>query len=197
MQTAAQWHAQTQQQPNQRPLMPLRQKLLQVLMGELLTRLTKLAEATDKSELRQTALQNMILLPDLTCPYQEWDPIQRKLKVSQRQPISLQKMINNVQEFMDMCAQPDLIHRFHSLPPQENVTPWRLQLSLRADREYELMKVFCQSSIWTLMGVTVKAHNHHQSGLASTLAVTLGLQSAKGKTKGSGKGKTKTQNKVK
>ena len=138
----------------------------------------------------------MSFLQDSTCPYLEWDSVQKQLKLSQRTPLPLKKMVENVQEFLDMCAQKDLMHRFHSLPAQDAVTPWKLQLSLRADREFQLMQVFCQSSVWNLLGVTVKAHNHYQSSLATQLAATLGLHQTKGKTKGRGKGKAKSQPKM-
>ena len=196
VQAASAWHQQMQQNPDQKPQMPLRQHLLQTLMRELLTRLTKLGEADANSDLRKVALQNQVLLPNLTCPYLEWDPVKKALKISSKQPLSLQRVVANVQEFLEMCTQTDLILRFHSLPSQATVTPWKLQLSIRADREYELMKTFCQSSIWTLMGVTVKSHNHHQSGLATQLAATLGLNQTKGKNKGHGKGKSTTSPKT-
>ena len=191
VQTAAAWHQQMQQSQDTKPSMPLRQKLLQVLLQELLQRMIKLGEAAPQSDLVKVAIQNNVLLPDMKCPYLEWDQKDKQLKISQRTPLTLKKMVENVTEFLEMCTQPDLIHRFHSLPAQEAVTPWKLQLSLRADREFQLMQVFCQSSIWSLLGVTVKSHNHHQSHLASQLATTMGFQQTKGKNTGRGKGKTK------
>ena len=85
------WH--TQSQLRQTPWQPLRQRLLQVLLKDLLARLTQLGDAAQDSQLVQAAQMNHVILPDMTCPYLDWDNVQRKLVVSQRPPISLKKMV--------------------------------------------------------------------------------------------------------
>eukprot|EP00435_Cladocopium_sp_Y103_P017226 s3371_g4.t1 len=189
VQEAAVWHAQAQEK---KPLMPLRQKLLQLLLGELLTRMEQLGQADPSSQLKQKAISRQLLLPDMTCPYLEWNQAKQCLQPSERKPGTLVKMVANVKEFMDMCAQPSLIQKFHALPTKNHIAPWRLQLSLRADREHELMMALAQSSIWILLGVTVKAHSLQKSPLALQLADSLGLNQKGKNSKGSGKGKTKT-----
>jgi len=176
------WHSQSQNR--QMPWQPLRQRLLQVLLKDLVARLTQLGEASSDSQLVKAAQQNHVILPDMSCPYLEWDSHHKKLVVSQRSPISLKKMVLNIQELQEMSTEPHLIQAFHALPPTGEITPWRLQLSLRADREYWLMRALCGSSIWVLMAASLKAHSLHQSSLADQLSKRLNLRPAKGKSKG-------------
>ena len=160
---------------------------MQTLFQELLTKLNQLMTADSQSPLVQAALKNNVLLPDQTCPYLDWDPVQKCLKVGTRRPITLQKMITNIQEMLDMCAEISLIKAFHALPPSSNgaVTPWRLQMSMRADREFTLMESLCGSSIWMLLAVSLKIHSQQQSSQALQLAQLMGLQRpSKGKSKG-------------
>jgi hypothetical protein len=176
------WHSQSQ--TRQTPWQPLRQRLLQVLLKDLLARLTQLGEAPQDSPLVQAAQMNNVLLPDQTCPYLDWDPTQKKLMVSKRPPISLKKMVQNIQELQEMSTEVTLVQAFHALPPSGEITPWRLQLSLRADREYWLMRALCGSSIWVLMASSLKAHSLHQSSLVNQLSRSLNLRPSKGKSKG-------------
>ena len=176
------WHSQSQ--TRQTPWQPLRQRLLQVLLKDLLARLTQLGEAPQDSPLVQAAQMNNVLLPDQTCPYLDWDPTQKKLMVSKKPPISLKKMVQNIQELQEMSTEVTLVQAFHALPPAGEITPWRLQLSLRADREYWLMRALCGSSIWVLMASSLKAHSLHQSSLANQLSRSLNLRPSKGKSKG-------------
>ena len=163
LQAAEQWHQLAQVEPRPKPWTPLRQKLMQTLLQELLTRLTQLVEADPLSQLVRTAQASNILLADMTCPYLDWNPQQKKLVVGSRSPIKA----------------------FHALPPsaQGTITPWRLQMSIRADREFLLMQSLCGSSIWVLMATSLKVHNQTRSGLAVQLAQALQPQKGRGKTK--------------
>ena len=109
----------------------------------------------------QVALQKSVILQDSTGPYLEWHAPTGKLQVSQRQPLTLKKVVENVQEMLEVITNSQIIKAFHALPPSQKgaVTPWRLQMSLRADHEYDLMRTFCGSSIWLLMAASLKAHN--------------------------------------
>ena len=185
LQAAEQWHQLAQVEPRPKPWTPLRQKLMQTLLQELLTRLTQLVEADPLSQLVRTAQASNILLADMTCPYLDWNPQQRKLVVGSRSPITLKKMILNIQELLEMFTEVSLIKAFHALPPsaQGTITPWRLQMSIRADREFLLMQSLCGSSIWVLMATSLKVHNQTRSGLAVQLAQALQPQKGRGKTK--------------
>ena len=90
-------------------------------------------------------------------------------------------------ELLDMFRDPAIILRFHALPtkPESVVSPWRLQVSLRADRPWELLQALCQSSVWTLMATSLKQHSRFQSPLALKLEESLGLKTMKGTGKGS------------
>ena len=84
--------------------------------------------------------------------------------------------------------------RFQSLRPQQDVTPWQLQLSLRDEEVWRIMGLLTQSTVWTLMGMQVKFHNLQLSKPAMTLQQWLGATpSPKGQGKGLQKGKTKKQ----
>lgn len=182
------WDQMATQQPRPTPWQPLRQRLFQALMEDLLTRLTQLGDSDPKSPLVKAALMNNVLLPDLTCPFLEWDPAQKKLKVGSKPPISLRKMVENVKELIEMNTEVSLVQSFHALPTTGDTTPWKLTLSMRADREYWLLRSLCGSSIWMLMATSLKAHSLSQSSLAQQLTKTLNLRPQKGKGKGQKKG---------
>ena len=139
---AEDWHQQATLQPPSSLKTPLRQKLLQTLLTDLLDRIQKLGDAPPESPLMQKAVQTMTILPDRTFPYLEWDHNTTALQISKRTPISLQKMHQHCTELLDMFRDSSLIQRFHALPtaPESAVSPWRLQVSIRADRPWELLQ---------------------------------------------------------
>ena len=184
---AEKWKAQDQQEPRPAHRPPLRQALIQALLSELLTRLTKLCESDPKSEMIAQAKQANILLPDLTCPFLEWDASSQALRVSSRTPLSLKKMIQNTQELVEMFTDPSLVQAFYSLPKTGNTTPWRLQMSIRADHQYQLMKSLAGSGIWMLLAASLKAHTLTQSALAQQLAQSMDMPHQRSKGKGKGK----------
>jgi hypothetical protein len=184
MAAAESWHQTATQQPRPTPWQPLRQRLLQALLEDLLTRLTNLGESDPKSPLVKAAQMNNVLLPDMTCPFLEWDASQKKLKVGSKLPISLKKMVENVQELIEMNTEVSLVQSFHALPTSGDTTPWKLTISMRADREYWLLRSLCGSSIWMLMATSMKAHSQSQRNLAQQLTQTLNLRPQKGKGKG-------------
>ena len=190
VQKAADWHQQALQPASSSTMTPLRQTLLQVLISAVMTRLQKLAEANETSELKQAALKNHLLLPDQTIPYMEWNGHQKCLQLSKKTPVSLPKMGQHLQELQDMFRDVGLIQRFHALPVKSTseVAPWRLQLSMRGDRPFELLQHLCHSQVWTMVGANLKLHSLTQSSQATSLADHPGLTSP-GKSKGKGKQK--------
>ena len=196
MQTTETWaqeHQQHRQGQQKTPMLPLRLKLMQVVFNTLLTKLDQLATAKEGSDLKTRALQTLVLLPDGTCPYLEWDAQARQLKVSQRKPLTLKHLHQICTDMLEALSDVHLVMRFHSLPMTNNkeVTPWRLQLSMRADQPWQLMQLLCHSAIWLTMGGSLKMHSLQQSPLAHQLQKTLGLTQPT--TKGQGKGKTKSK----
>ena len=191
--TWAQEHQLQRQGQQKTPMLPLRLKLMQVVFNTLLTKLDQLATAKEGSDLKTRALQTLVLLPDGTCPYLEWDAQARQLKVSQRKPLTLKHLHQICTDMLEALSDVHLVMRFHSLPMTNNkeVTPWRLQLSMRADQPWQLMQLLCHSAIWLTMGGSLKMHSLQQSPLAHQLQKTLGLTQPT--TKGQGKGKTKSK----
>ena len=90
MQATEKWVQTQQNSPT--ILIPLRQSLLQSLLNLLLTHLTQLGEAQDGSDLQKQAMESQIILPDKTCPYLEWDHSSQRLKVSQKKPLTFQRL---------------------------------------------------------------------------------------------------------
>lgn len=190
LQEANQWH-QKSKEGSSSLRMPLRQVLLQSVVKELIARLTKLTEAPADSPLLDMARKTNILLENNTIPFMEWDASEKRLKVATKTPVSLAKMGEHLLELQEGFKDANLIQKFHSLPtkPDSVITPWRLQMSSREDRTYELMLHLAHSQIWTLIAASLKQHNLYQSSLAANLEVGLGLK----QNKGQGKGKTKTK----
>ena len=103
LRTAAQWKEQVQQNPSPEIWVPLRQRLLQVLLQTLLQRLNELGASDRNSELWKTAVTNQVLLEDQTCPFLQWNQHAKKLQIGTQQPLSLKKVVQNVEELLDMC----------------------------------------------------------------------------------------------
>ena len=175
-----------QQTPRPQPWIPLRQQLMQDLFNELLSRLNRLGAADPQSDLITAAKKSLILLEDLSCPYLEWHSAKGQLQVSQRQPLSLKRVCQIVQEFLEMLTSESLVMAFHALPSKGTTSPWKLQLSVRADQEYYLPKSLCHLGIWTTMAASLKCHTLHQSALATQLSESLQLFPKRGKGKGKG-----------
>jgi hypothetical protein len=128
MQTTETWakEHQTQLQGQQKmQMLPLRLKLMQVVFNTLLTKLDQLATAQEGSDLKTRALQTLVLLPDGTCPYLEWDTQAKQLKVSQRKPLTLKHLHQICTDMLEALSDVHLVMRFHALPMTNNrdVTP--------------------------------------------------------------------------
>ncbi|CAL1130183.1 unnamed protein product [Cladocopium goreaui] len=193
LQAADKWHKDMQEGASSSK-MPLRQVLLQTVIHTLATRVTKLLEAQEDSPLMQAARKSHILLENKTVPFMEWNGHEQRLQISSKTPVSLTKMSQHCTELMDSFSNANLIMKFHSLPTKQGslVTPWRLQMSCREDRTYELLAHLAQSQIWTLLAASLKLHNQHQSSLATNIEISLGLKP----NKGQGKGKTRHKGKA-
>lgn len=194
LKAAEDWHSKATTGSSSSPMMPLRQHLLQILLQDLMDRIQRLVDAPEGSDLMQAAVKTLTILPDRTFPYLEWSAQKQAMQVAQRPAISLQKMHQNCTELLDMMRDVSIIQRFHALPMKDNspIAPWRLQLALRADRPWELIQSLSQSSVWSLMAMSMKPHNRFQSPMAERLETMLELRP---KGKGRGKGKSKDRKK--
>jgi hypothetical protein len=198
LQAADKWHKEMQEGASSSKT-PLRQVLLQTVIQTLATRVTKLMEAQEDSQLLQVARKSQILLENKTVPFMEWNGHEKRLQVSSKTPVSLTKMSQHCTELMDSFSNANLIMKFHSLPTKQGslVTPWRLQMSCREDRTYELLAHLAQSQIWTLLAASLKLHNQHQSSLATNIETSLGLRPNKGQGKGKSRHKGKALKELK
>ena len=181
-------------QPTQ--MMPLRQHLTQGLFNRLLTRLTELGDAQDGSEMQNAALKSLVLLQDKTVPYLEWDHTKKDMKVANRRPLTLKRLHQICTDLLECLTDTNLVVKFHALPTnsQSKAHPWKLQVSLRADRPWLLLQELSQSAIWLLLGCNLRQHSLTKSPLAFNLEKALNLgPPAVQKPKGKGKGKHKTK----
>lgn len=184
-------HQENQQAETPKPVMPLRQHLMQVLFNSLLTRVEQLGNAADGSEVVNAAQHSKVLLKDRTCPYLEWNASLKELTVSRRKPLSLKRIHQICTDLLEALANPNLVVKFHALPAgsKQEISPWRLQVSMRQDDPWQMLQELCSSGIWLLMGTSLKCHSLDQSPLAYQLQQSL--NPGKGKMKGRGKGKNK------
>ena len=78
--------------------------------------------------------------------------------------------------------------RFHSLKPQTTVVPWMIEVSLRETEMWNTLMGMTQSTLWTLVGASLKQHS--QATSRPTQMLEQLLMGPKGK--GQGKGKKKS-----
>ena len=106
----------------------------------------------------------------------------------------MDRLLKQLQYLEELLADSTHIVRFHSLKAQATVVPWYLQLSLRQEEVWHIMGELQQLSMWSLLGLSVKAHNQTQSRQAQLLQQCLQQQTKGGK--GQGKGKTAGKHKM-
>lgn len=194
VQETDQWvqkHQEAQQQSPPGRVMPLRQHLMQYLFNQLLTRIEQLGNAKEGSDIRKAAQSTLVLLPDGTCPYVQWDHQKKSLVVSQRKPLTLKHLHQLCTDLLEALANVNLVTKFHALQTgaQKEVSTWKLQVSLRLDEPWQMLNELCSSAIWMLLGTSLRAHSLTQSPLAQQLQKTV--LPSKGAPKGKGKGKNK------
>ena len=94
---------------------------------------------------------------------------------------------------VELLTDNDHVMRFHSLRPQANVVPWMLQINLREDDLWRLSHQLSQSTLWGLLGLSLKQHNQQVSKPAQLLDQLTNMQGTPNKGRGKGKSKTKTK----
>ena len=103
LKTTETWYASTQK------LMPLRQRLMQVMMNELLTRVQAIGNAKEDSDLLRTAQKNNLILADRSFPYLEWDHAKQSLMISRRSSISLKRMDQICVELLEILTDVEVV----------------------------------------------------------------------------------------
>jgi hypothetical protein len=169
----------------------LRTYLLKHLILEIQQRAIKLSQSTQGAQLWDVAVSKGVILQDGSWPFQQWCHTEKKLTKSHRAPLPMSRILKDLQFMVELLTDNDHVMRFHSLRPQANVVPWMLQLNLREDDLWRLFHQLSQSTLWGLLGLSLKQHNQQVSKPAQLLDQLTNTQGTS--TKGRGKGKTKTR----
>ena len=184
------WHQLKLAEP-QKSMPPLRQHLMQTMLTTLMNWVSRVAKATPEEELFKACRTQNLILEDKSWPFLKWDHSKKSLVVDQTKPISMEAMLKKLNDLIEMFRVPSLVLRFYGMSSnsQQEIIPWKLQLNPRADEPYELLLTLAYSSIWTLVGTSLKPHSPNNSGLANQLQQML---QPKGAGKGRGKSKSGT-----
>lgn len=166
----------------------LRSFLLRSVILELQVRLTKLSQSTQGDPIWDTAVKEGVLMSDGSWPYQRWCHQEQKLIRSHRQPMSMARILKEVQLLTELLNEEGQLMRFHSLKPQTAVVPWLLELSIRESEMWTTLMGLTQSTLWTLIGATLKQHS--QTTSCPTQLLEKMLMGPKGKSQGKGKKKS-------
>ena len=169
----------------------LRTYLLKHLILEIQQRAIKLSQSSQGTQLWDVAVTKGVILQDGSWPFQQWCHTEKKLTKSHRAPLPMSRILKDLQFMVDLLTDNDHVMRFHSLRPQANVVPWMLQLNMREDDLWRLFHQLSQSTLWGLMGLSLKQHNQQVSKPAQLLEQLTNTQGTA--PKGRGKGKTKTK----
>ena len=105
-----------------------------------------------------------------------------------KRPLTLTRLQQICQDMLETLTEVQTVVKFHALPAgqKQEVSPWKLQVSLRLDNPWQLLTELSHSAIWLLMGTSLRPHSLQQSPLAVNLQKTLQLPTSR---KGNGKGK--------
>eukprot|EP00435_Cladocopium_sp_Y103_P001122 s5803_g1.t1 len=189
--SAQKWHQLMQQKQPMEDIPPLRCQLLTTLVNRLHDRLLQLAQAQDTDELKTTAISHGMLTKENMFPYQRWHQQNQRLQLTTQPPIPLPRMIKYLEQLKELVADPQAVITFRALKQQDNATtiPWLLQVSLRADDFQQLMLQLQGSTLWGLVGLSLKPHTLPQSRPAAVLRDLLGKGTGKNQSKSKGKSK--------
>ncbi|CAL1139466.1 unnamed protein product [Cladocopium goreaui] len=194
---ATEWKSQQKEldQSKMEQYLPLRCFLAQHLADTMLNRLTKLAQCAETDQLKMLARQHGVLTQDNAFPFRKWNPHAQELRQTGQSPIPLKRMIKYAEQLVEILKDPSVTIRFHSMKPtskdssQDPIIPWMWQISMRADDLQVLLTTLQGSTMWSLLGMSMKSHAQTQSKPALALRDLMGKGSGKSKSKG----KTKTK----
>ncbi|CAL1134038.1 unnamed protein product, partial [Cladocopium goreaui] len=154
----------------------LRTFLLKHLILELQQRAIKLSQSTQGTQLWDVAVTKGVILQDGSWPFQQWCHTEKKLTKSHRAPLPMSRILKDLQFMVELLTDNDHVMRFHSLRPQANVVPWMLQINLREDDLWRLFHQLSQSTLWGLLGLSLKQHNQQVSKPAQLLDQLTNMQ---------------------
>ena len=187
-QLATDWKSQLAQHQTDPNLLNMRTYLFRGLMKEVHLRLRQMSSSKLGEPLWDKAIEQGVLLPCGSWPFQKWDPTNKKLVRSHKQPLGMQRVLNQFSYLEELLSTNDQIVRFHSLRPQPTVVPWMVQTSLRMNDVWGILTEMANSTLWSLLGLSLKVHSQTLSRPAQL------LQDSRDQTghlpqKGRGKGK--------
>lgn len=186
-QMAVDWKKIQQQNPDSQKLPTLRTFLFKGLVKETHLRVQKMSKSRQGEDLWDRALQRGILLQDGSWTFQKWSHEDQCLVQASRPPLSMDRLLRQLQHLEELLEDSVHIVRFHSLKAQKTVAPWYLQLDMRHDEVWHIMNELQQLGMWSLLGLAVKMHSQTQSRQAQILQQCLQNTPSGGKSKGKGK----------
>lgn len=194
-QAAVEWKDLHQKNPGNPKLPTMRTFLLKTMVKELSSRVVKMSTSAKGEELWDRAVDRGVLLPDGSWPYQKWSHSDKRLIAASKAPLSMARLLRQLQHLEELLEDSTHVTRFQSLKAQPTVIPWYLQVSLRQDEVWMILTELQQLSMWSLLGLALKAHNQGQCKQAELLQQCLHQQQPGAKSAGKGKtpGKTKSK----
>ena len=110
----------------------------------------------------------------------------------------MSRMLKYMEQLKQISLDLTAVQKFHALKPAEGLqtVPWILQTGIRHDELQVLLELLQGSTVWGLIGATMKPHTQTQSRQGRELQQLLGK--GKGKQTGmrtspKGQGKSKTR----
>ena len=176
MTKAKEWHNQmkqrTQAAEESTPYTPLRLVLFQDLAHMMEGSVIKLSKAGSEDELWKTALNHGVITAEGSFPFQPWSQLQKTLVPVKKEHITMNRMLKYMEQLKQISTDLTAIQKIHALKPAEN----------RHDELQSLLEQLQGSTVWGLIGATMKPHTQVQSKQYQELQQFLGK--GKGKQKG-------------
>ena len=177
-------------------LIPLRIKVLHVLLEELLARVQKLQKTPLEDALVKTLLQHQyVTLNDnareLNFPFLHWNPELKKLELNMDQtPLTMTHVTTQLTRILTLLQNHAVIVRFSALRPnaqiQQHMTkptvatpqviPWRLSLSMNHKYSLEMHSLWQElafSGLWQLILGRMRPASLQRTPLAGHLGRML------------------------
>lgn len=192
-QAAVEWKDLHQKNPGSMKVPTLRTHLMKTLTKEIHRRVLQMSTSGKGMELWDRAVERGILHQDGSWPYQRWSHADSKLIPAARPPLPMARLLKQLQHMEELLEDSTHVVRFQSLKAQPTTVPWFLQISMRTNEIWLILTELQQLAMWSLLGLTLKAHQQGQCKQAQLLQQCLQQhptgQKGKGKGKSSGKHK--------
>ncbi|CAL1150106.1 unnamed protein product, partial [Cladocopium goreaui] len=194
-QAAVEWKDLHQKNPGSLKVPTLRTHLMKTLTKEIHRRVQQMSNSSKGTELWDRAVDRGVLLPDGSWPYQRWSHTDHRLIPAARPPLPMARLLKQLQHMEELLEDSTHVIRFQSLKAQPTVIPWYLQICMRTDEIWLILTELQQLAMWSLLGLTLKAHQQGQCKQAQLLQQCLqqNPSNAKGKGKGKAPGKHKNR----